>query len=85
MISDRLAEAIYSWYGPYFDEFKEKHNDEFYKQIIDRFKLLGISRLKVQFEMFSNLIRGLVDIRKYETANKLMERIAKELYPRLLF
>lgn len=82
--SNRWAEAVYSWYGEYYDELKEQYGSEFNPLIIDRLRQLGEANSKVQFEVLSNLIKILIDTRRYEIANKFMDRIVRELFPLLL-
>lgn len=81
--SSRWAEAVYSWYGEYDDELRELHGSEFNHLIVERLEQLGAANSRVQFEVLSNLIKILIDTRKYETANKFMDRIAQKLFPLL--
>lgn len=81
--SNRWAEAVYSWYGEYYDELQERHHGEFHRLIIDRLRLLGTASSKVQLEILSNLSKALIDTRNYRTANKFMERLDQKLFPLL--
>lgn len=78
---NRLADAVYSWYGEYYDELKLQHTKEFNELILSNLQQLGLADIKVQFDILSQQIKALVDTRNYETANKLMERISQKLFP----
>lgn len=79
----RVSDAIYLWYTNYTDEELMSLKEEFNKRIVSSIKKLGFKGRSLQYSILSYMIGALVDDRKFNVANMLLDNMRIDLFPLL--
>ena len=80
IVAGRLADAIYIWYSS-DDRRLENYKTQFKEQMIGKLSNLGSLERRLQFRSLSYFIDNLIWSRRYDIANRLLDKITEEFMP----
>lgn len=83
IIESRLADAIYTWCIHSDEKPLLQHKNRFYDLLIQKIESMNSVGVNSQFQVLSKLIGSFVDRREIAVANKVMEPLLKDVFPRL--
>lgn len=73
-----VADAIFRWYGEFYDELNPKYKELFKTTLQTRLLDIGEGLRKVQHNIFSQYVKTLVDNRNYSSAKLLLKRVCDD-------
>lgn len=83
LIEDRLADALYSVYGSEKPALSEEYMKRFNDILINKFKEIGASARKLQYDTISQTISTLVDRRAYDETIYFIDALEQNFFPLL--
>lgn len=84
LMNEHIAQAVFQWYSLYDeDERLRKRKEEFEKSVINKLKSSGSAFYLAQFNVLHEMIGALIDGRKYNVANIVMDNLIRDFYPML--
>ena len=83
LAENRLADAIYTWCIHTDEKNLLQHKNQFYDLLIQKIKSMNSVGVNSQFQVLSKLIGSFVDRREITVANKVMEPLLNDVFPRL--